>query len=64
MLGISRRTLQNKVREGFGRKDDKAPEAWFEPLVHEGKEYRITDYDGTHTLTREDIERVLDDYYD
>jgi aldehyde:ferredoxin oxidoreductase len=52
------------VREGFDCKDDKAPEAWFKPLVREGKEYRITDYDGAHTLTREDIERFLDDYYD
>jgi aldehyde:ferredoxin oxidoreductase len=52
------------VREGFDRKDDRAPEAWFRPLVQEGKECHITDYDGTHTLTREDIERFLDDYYD
>jgi aldehyde:ferredoxin oxidoreductase len=52
------------VREGFDRKDDRAPEAWFRVLVHEGKEYRLTDYYGTSTLTREDIERFLDDYYD
>ncbi len=52
------------VREGFDRKDDKAPEAWFQPLVQEGKEYRMTDYYGTCTLTREDIERFLDGYYD
>ena len=52
------------AREGFDRKDDKAPEAWFKPLVREGREYRITDYSGTSTLTREDIERFLDDYYD
>ncbi len=52
------------AREGFNRKDDKAPEAWFKPLVREGREYRITDYSGTSTLTREDIERFLDDYYD
>ena len=52
------------VREGFDRKDDKAPEAWFKPLVQEGEEYRITDYYETSTLTREDIEGFLDDYYD
>jgi aldehyde:ferredoxin oxidoreductase len=52
------------VREGFDRKDDKAPEAWFKPLVQEGKEYRITDYERTSILTREDVERFLDDYYD
>jgi len=52
------------VREGFNRKDDIAPEAWFQPLVREGKEYHITDYYETSTLTREDVERYLDDYYD
>jgi aldehyde:ferredoxin oxidoreductase len=52
------------AREGFDRKDDKAPEAWFKPLVREGREYHITNYYGTSTLTREDIERFLDDYYD
>ena len=52
------------VREGFNRKDDKAPEAWFQPLVREGKEYHITDYYETGTLTRDDVERYLEDYYD
>jgi aldehyde:ferredoxin oxidoreductase len=52
------------AREGFNRKDDKAPEAWFKPLVQEGKEYCITNYERTSTLTREDVERFLDDYYD
>jgi len=52
------------VREGFNRKDDKAPEAWFKPLVQEGTEYYLTDYYKTATLTREDVERFLDDYYD
>ncbi len=52
------------VREGFNRKDDKAPEAWFKPLMLEGKEYRITAYHGNSVLTRDDVERLLDDYYD
>jgi len=52
------------IREGFSRKDDKIPEAWFKPLVREGKEYHITDYYETATLTKEDVERFLDDYYD
>ena len=52
------------VREGFDRKDDKAPEVWFKPLIWEGKEYRITDYYETATLTKEDVEGFLDDYYD
>lgn len=52
------------VREGFGRKDDKAPESWFKPLVKDGKEYAITDYYKTKVLTREDVEGCFNDYYD
>jgi aldehyde:ferredoxin oxidoreductase len=52
------------VREGFDRRDDRAPETWFRPLVQGGKEYRVTDYEETSTLGREDLERFLDDYYD
>ncbi len=52
------------VREGFSRKDDEAPEAWFEPLVHGKKEYRITHYHGNSPLTKKDIEKLLDDYYE
>ena len=33
-------------------------------MVQEGKEYHITDYYGTSTLTIEDVESYLDDYYD
>jgi len=52
------------VREGFSRKDDKAPEAWFEPLVRDGQKHQMTDYYGTATLTPKDMEDLLDDYYD
>jgi aldehyde:ferredoxin oxidoreductase len=52
------------AREGFARKDDKAPDAWFKPLVVDGKAHQITDYYRTATLSRDDIERLLDDYYD
>ncbi|MFH1381591.1 MAG: aldehyde ferredoxin oxidoreductase C-terminal domain-containing protein [Chloroflexota bacterium] len=52
------------VREGFDRSDDAVPEVWFTPLIDEGKEYRLTNYEGTTILTREDMERLLDDYYD
>lgn len=52
------------VRAGFSRKDDKAPEAWFKPLKGEGTDYAMTDYSKTQILTREDIEGLLDDYYD
>jgi aldehyde:ferredoxin oxidoreductase len=52
------------VREGFDRRHDHAPEAWFHPLMRSGEEHRITDYDRTVELTRKDIERFLDDYYE
>ncbi len=51
-------------REGFSRKDDAPPEKWFEPLKAAGGEFEMKDYFQTKTLTREDIERLLDDYYD
>ena len=50
------------VREGFTRQDDEPPSTWFEPLVVDGKPVPFTDYYGNQ-LTKEDIERLLDDYY-
>ncbi len=52
------------AREGFDRRHDRCPEAWFQPLVRDGRERHITDYYQTTELTREDLERLLDDYYD
>ena len=51
-------------REGFDRKDDSVPEKWFEPVKAAGSEFEMKDYFQTKTLTREDIEKLLDDYYD
>jgi len=51
------------VREGFDRRQDRAPETWFRPLVRDGQEYRLHDYQGTAELDRQDVERYLDDYY-
>ena len=51
-------------RAGFNRKDDEPPETWFKPLKAENKEYRLMDYFGTTTLTKEDVDQLLDDYYD
>jgi aldehyde:ferredoxin oxidoreductase len=51
------------LREGFTRKDDEFPERWFEPVIRHGKETHLEDYFGTR-LTREDCEKMLDDYYD
>jgi aldehyde:ferredoxin oxidoreductase len=52
------------VRAGFSRKDDKPPEAWFQPVEIGGTEHVMTDYYRTRTLKRQDIENLLDDYYD
>ena len=55
----------SNVREGFDRKDDRLPPSWFQPLRDvEGREQKIRDYYGTKDLTPEDIEYLLDDYYD
>ena len=51
------------ARAGFDRKNDKAPEAWFRPCKSEEKDYSLTDYYG-NPLNRDDVERLLDDYYD
>ena len=51
-------------RAGFSRKDDEPPEIWFKPLRGEDKEHCLMDYFGTTPLTREDVARLLEDYYD
>lgn len=52
------------VREGFDRRQDHPPAAWFRPLVRQGERHVITDYEGTTEITPQDVERLLDDYYD
>jgi len=52
------------VRAGFGRKDDSAPAVWFTPLIGGGKQFHLMDYFKTTTLTRENVDRILDDYYE
>jgi len=51
-------------REGFTRKDDTPPPKWFEPLKAAGSEFEMKDYFQTRKLTREDLEQLLNDYYD
>jgi aldehyde:ferredoxin oxidoreductase len=54
------------VREGFDRKDDRFPEKWFQPLRRpdKGEDMVLTDYFGRKDLTRDDVEKLLDDYYE
>jgi aldehyde:ferredoxin oxidoreductase len=51
---------------GLSRKDDKFPEMWFEPLetIEEPKIRKpLTDYYRKVELTREDVEKIFDEYY-
>jgi len=53
------------ARAGQTRKDDEPPEVWFTPLKgKDGKEYPLMDYFRTKNLTREDVDKYLDEYYD
>jgi aldehyde:ferredoxin oxidoreductase len=53
------------AREGFGRKDDRFPRRWLEPLKQpDGSETVLVDYFGTKQVTAEDVERLLDSYYE
>lgn len=55
------------VREGFTRQDDEPPASWVQnveiPLKIGGMESYLSDWFGRH-LSKEDIEKMLDDYYE
>jgi len=52
------------VQEGFSRDNDAPPQKWFEPVQYRGREVVMTDYYNTRSLTTDDVNRLLDDYYD
>ncbi len=53
------------AREGFGRRDDRFPRRWLEPLKQaDGTETVLMDYFGTKAVTADDVEGLLDSYYD
>jgi len=52
------------AREGFTRADDTIPDRWFEPFKIGDKKMVLMDYYRQKTLTREDMVKLLDDYYD
>ena len=52
------------VRDGFSRADDQPPDVWFRPMDAPEGTIEIKDYFETKVLTREDLARMLDDYYD
>jgi len=52
------------VREGFSRVDDAIPEVWFRPMDTPEGRIEMQDYYQTRTLTKQDTDRILDDYYE
>jgi aldehyde:ferredoxin oxidoreductase len=52
------------AREGFSRKDDRFPPKWLEPMKRGDGEIRMKDFLGIKVLTADDLEKLLDDYYD
>ncbi len=51
------------MREGFDRKDDKLAGKFFEPLQNGKNIFTLKDYFG-RPMTKDDVEKILDDYYD
>jgi len=51
-------------REGFDRTDDRPPESWFRPKRTADGLEELMDYYRTRKLSPEDMEKLLDNYYD
>jgi aldehyde:ferredoxin oxidoreductase len=51
------------IREGFTREDDRVPELWFRPMGSPEGRIEMMDYFETKVMTKEDVEKILDDYY-
>jgi len=52
------------VRDGFSRVDDQPPDVWFTPMNAPEGPIEMEDYFRTKVLDRDDVARMLDDYYD
>jgi aldehyde:ferredoxin oxidoreductase len=52
------------VKAGFSRQDDLPPPIWFTPLKAGDKEISLHDYYNTKNLNQEDVEELLNEYYD
>lgn len=52
------------VAEGFGREQDSFPAHWLDPMKDGQESLVLQDYYGKKQLNREDLESLLDDYYD
>jgi aldehyde:ferredoxin oxidoreductase len=61
---ISNLVMLLNVREGFSRADATPPEIWFKPMISPEGKIELMDYFKTKVLTRSDILKMLDDYYE
>ncbi|MBW1909307.1 MAG: hypothetical protein JRJ11_07180, partial [Deltaproteobacteria bacterium] len=53
------------TKEGFDQADDRPPEIWFRPIKGtDGQPLILRDYFGKKELNRQDIVRLVQDYYD
>jgi aldehyde:ferredoxin oxidoreductase len=52
------------MRQKFTRREDRFPNKFFEPLKAGDKEIRLMNYSRAREQTREDVEKMFDDYYD
>jgi len=52
------------VREGFTRTEDRVPEVWFRPMESPEGRIEMQDYYQTKALTKEDVDQLLNDYYE
>lgn len=52
------------ISEGFTRKKDVFPKSWFKPLKDGKNELVLQDYYGRKELRLEDVDQLLNDYYD
>jgi len=53
------------IKEGFTVTDDKAPEIWFTPMIGtDDQPLILRDYFGKIELSKEDVSRLVEDYYD
>ncbi|NHI92645.1 MAG: hypothetical protein EAX96_09085 [Candidatus Lokiarchaeota archaeon] len=52
------------VREGFSKKDDKFPDAWFQSMKFGKLELKLLDFYGGLEITPEISMRLINDYYD
>ena len=52
------------VAEGFDRDKDRFPDSWFEPIKDGNEQLYLMDYYGKKRLTPDDLQALLNDYYD